>query len=241
MLLVGEDAKTEEIPTDHVCQTQIIKGKRLIQVLSQQNGMISIFRVILFMGDFAVCTVLLSVTPEIAKMVYSNVSISTNVNNLPVNTIKEKMKRVANTCLYLDKVLPQNYLSWDNITNQRIYFSTTIDFSHETLSLIIKSTFDLFAEMKTKLSPRSVDRQDSVSGAHQRIERLWSFNDQMAIKLGFGQLGNDEDLSKLKLISIGVSKGLRHPSQMSAMNGGWVRQSSSQRQQGGYKPPKPPD
>lgn len=71
------------------------------------------------------------------------------------------------------------------------------------------------AEMKAKLS-LSADRQDPVSSARRRAERLRSFNTRSATKRGkpldFGQLEDDEDISEfseLKLINNGVSRNVQ--------------------------------
>lgn len=90
-----------------------------------------------------VCAVVLSITTEIAE------KICCNVDGL---LITEKIEKVAKFCVYrLDKVLSQNYYTWDDITNLRIYFPTSSNISHDTLSRIFKTTFDEFAEMTKKV------------------------------------------------------------------------------------------
>ncbi|KAI7742822.1 hypothetical protein M8C21_005662 [Ambrosia artemisiifolia] len=97
-----------------------------------------------------ICAAILSVTTEVADKICSSVHTTTNVGDNLVITAEEKLEQVAKFCLYrLDKLLSQNYFSWDDVMNLRIYFSASSNISHETLSLIIQSKFDEFNE-KTK-------------------------------------------------------------------------------------------
>lgn len=100
-----------------------------------------------------ICAVVLSITTEIAKKICS---VSLNADDVLVITAEEKMERVAKFCIYrLDKVLLQNFFSWDNVTNLRIYLPTSSGISHETLSLIFKTTFDEFAETTKRVKIRT--------------------------------------------------------------------------------------
>ncbi|XP_071706176.1 diphthine--ammonia ligase-like [Rutidosis leptorrhynchoides] len=93
-----------------------------------------------------ICAVILSITTETAN------KICFNADNLPSITVEEKTKRVAKFCVYrLDKVLSENHFSWDDLMNLRIYYSTSHDISHETLSLIFKNVFDEFSETTKKV------------------------------------------------------------------------------------------
>ncbi|XP_071741975.1 uncharacterized protein [Rutidosis leptorrhynchoides] len=74
----------------------------------------------------------------------------------------------------------------------------------------LKAMHDSFersnAEIKAKLS-WSADRQDSVSTARRRAEKLRSFNARSAIKrVDFGQIEDDEDLSEFSEMKVGNRK-----------------------------------
>ncbi|KAI3799559.1 hypothetical protein L1987_34858 [Smallanthus sonchifolius] len=144
MLFVEDDTDTEEVVNDHA--------------MSEVNPFDSCFQPEKWHDECLqkcvvhgrICAVILSITTEIADKICSNEHISTNGNDNLIITAEEKMEKVARFCLYrLDKVLSQNYFSWDDVMNLRIYFSASSNISHETLSLIIKSKFDEFSE-KTK-------------------------------------------------------------------------------------------
>ncbi|XP_024968616.1 diphthine--ammonia ligase isoform X2 [Cynara cardunculus var. scolymus] len=102
-----------------------------------------------------ICAVILSITTEIAKKICSDKFISANADDLLIITAEEKMERAAKFCVYrLDKVLLQNFFSWDDVTNLRIYLSTSSGISHETLSVIFKTTFDEFAKTTKTMTIR---------------------------------------------------------------------------------------
>ncbi|KAJ9540209.1 hypothetical protein OSB04_026715 [Centaurea solstitialis] len=93
-----------------------------------------------------ICAASLSITTEIAKKICSD-AISANADDLLTITAEENMGRVAKFCVYrLDKVLLQNFFSWDDVMNMRIYLPTSSGISHETLSGIFKTAFDEFDE-----------------------------------------------------------------------------------------------
>ncbi|XP_042046236.1 diphthine--ammonia ligase-like [Salvia splendens] len=91
-----------------------------------------------------ICAAVISITQEIvAKICY---------NESECKAIIQKLVRVAEFCIYLlDEVLLENDLSWDDILNLRIYFSTSPETSHGALSTIFTNAFTEFAEMSKRI------------------------------------------------------------------------------------------
>nr|XP_043634845.1 diphthine--ammonia ligase [Erigeron canadensis]XP_043634846.1 diphthine--ammonia ligase [Erigeron canadensis] len=142
MLFVEDVTKTEEVDDDHVMLTH--KGIPFDICFQSEKWHDECLQKCLIHGR--ICVVILSITSEIAEKICSD------ADDLPAITIEEKMERVAKFCvLRLDKVLLQSYFSWDDVTNMRIYFSTSQAISHETLSFIFKRSYDKFAETSKKM------------------------------------------------------------------------------------------
>ncbi|KAK2968296.1 hypothetical protein RJ640_016228 [Escallonia rubra] len=101
-----------------------------------------------------ICAVILSITAEVAARIYVDAAAGTNQENVDaqISLSKGRMERIARFCIYrLDKILVENCFAWDDATNLRIYFPTSLHISHETLSLIFATAFDEFAEMSGRV------------------------------------------------------------------------------------------
>nr|GMD59006.1 diphthine--ammonia ligase isoform X1 [Ipomoea batatas] len=97
-----------------------------------------------------VCAAILSVTEELAQSICSK-SIPTVGGDGDLNILvkEDQLKRIAQFCIYrLDKILLENNLSWDDILNFRVYFTTRLNISHRTVSEIFANVFSEFAQIR---------------------------------------------------------------------------------------------
>ncbi|XP_057778720.1 diphthine--ammonia ligase [Salvia miltiorrhiza] len=99
-----------------------------------------------------ICAAAISITQEIAAKICSQTtSPAYNESECKAHTQK-KIVRIAEFCIYLlNEVLLENDLSWDDILNLRIYFSTSPETSHAALSTIFTNAFTEFAEMSRRI------------------------------------------------------------------------------------------
>lgn len=100
------------------------------------------------------CTVVVSLTPEIAAKVQQERNNLTygNDSEWKPNTEKE-IRRLAEFCIYiLDGVLLENDFSWADVMTLRIYFTSSLVTSHATLSAIFTNVFNEFGEMSTRMA-----------------------------------------------------------------------------------------
>ncbi|KAJ0704750.1 putative diphthine--ammonia ligase [Helianthus annuus] len=142
VLFVEDDTDTEEVVNDHDMSDLKHEVNPFDSCFQPEKWHDECLQKCVVHGR--ICAAVLSITTEIADKICSSVD-----DNLIV-TAEEKLEQIAKFCLYrLDKVLSQNYFSWDDVMNLRIYFPASSSISHETLSLIIQSKFDEFSE-KTK-------------------------------------------------------------------------------------------
>lgn len=97
-----------------------------------------------------ICSVILSITDELVVKICSDESAGPNRDDVghQKNFTEGQMEIIARFCLYsLDKILLENCFSWDDATNMRLYYPTSLHISHNTLSLIFTRVFIEFAEM----------------------------------------------------------------------------------------------
>ncbi|CBI22361.3 hypothetical protein VitviT2T_021477 [Vitis vinifera] len=98
-----------------------------------------------------ICVIVLSVTNELAMKVCSE-SPGCNRNNQDHRFGNEQIDRITRFCIYLlDKVLAGNGFSWEDITNLKFYFPTSLCMPLETLSLMFTNAFNEFAEMSQRI------------------------------------------------------------------------------------------
>ncbi|CAA3025741.1 Hypothetical predicted protein [Olea europaea subsp. europaea] len=97
-------------------------------------------------------TTVVSVTQEVAAKIFSETKNA--IYDLPHKVVSEAgISRIAEFCIYsADKVLLENFFSWDDVLTLRIYFSTNIQISHETLSTIFTSAFNEFGQMSRRIN-----------------------------------------------------------------------------------------
>ncbi|KAL8247462.1 hypothetical protein R6Q59_008678 [Mikania micrantha] len=152
VLFVKDDTNTEEAFNDHVVSDLNYEVNQFDLYFQPEKWHDECLQKCVVHGR--ICAAILSITNEIAGKICLNVHTSKNVNDNVIITAEEKLENVAEFCLYrLDKVLSQNCFSWDDVMNLRIYFSTSSNIPHETLSLIIQSKFDEFGEKTKKVKP----------------------------------------------------------------------------------------
>uniref|UniRef100_A0A5B6Z3Q4 Diphthine--ammonia ligase n=3 Tax=Davidia involucrata TaxID=16924 RepID=A0A5B6Z3Q4_DAVIN len=116
-----------------------------------------------------ICAVILSITDELAVKICSE---STGVNQVDgdqqTSLTEGQVERIARFCIYLlDKILLENYFSWDDAMNLRLYFPTSLHMSQERLSLMFINVFKEFAEMtrRVKISKEPIFNLVPVLGA----------------------------------------------------------------------------
>jgi diphthine-ammonia ligase len=94
------------------------------------------------------CAAIISVTDELAVKICSQEFSSSSQDNIACQDLvtEAKIEMVARFCANcVDKVLAENNFSWDDATNMRVYYRTSLNMSHETMSRILGSVFDEFS------------------------------------------------------------------------------------------------
>ncbi|XP_016490242.2 LOW QUALITY PROTEIN: diphthine--ammonia ligase [Nicotiana tabacum] len=101
-----------------------------------------------------VCTAILSVTEELAWKICSNANVAGLADlksNGPVE--EEQVILIARFCIYrLDKILLEYNFTWDDVLNFRLYFASSLNIPHRTLSRIFTDVFNEFAQMSQRVS-----------------------------------------------------------------------------------------
>ncbi|KAJ8564941.1 hypothetical protein K7X08_001401 [Anisodus acutangulus] len=100
-----------------------------------------------------ICTAILSVSEELAAKICSltNDACPDNLKSKGL-TEEEQVIMIARFCIYrLDKVLLENNFSWDDVMNFRLYFTSSVNIRHGTLSRIFSDVFNEFAQMSRRI------------------------------------------------------------------------------------------
>ncbi|KAM3234978.1 diphthine-ammonia ligase isoform X1 [Capsicum annuum] len=100
-----------------------------------------------------ICTAILSVTEELAAKICSLTSVACPDDVKSKGLVdEEQVIIIARFCIYrLDKVLLENNLSWADVMNFRLYFASSINITHGTLSQIFSDVFNEFAQMSQRI------------------------------------------------------------------------------------------
>ncbi|XP_059665726.1 diphthine--ammonia ligase isoform X2 [Cornus florida] len=100
-----------------------------------------------------ICAIILSITDELAVKICSESASTNQVDGDRRTFLTEgKMKKIARFSIYLlDKILLESYFTWDDTMNLRLYYPTSLEMSHETLSVMFSNVFNEFAEMSGRV------------------------------------------------------------------------------------------
>lgn len=123
-----------------------------------------------------ICTVILSVTEELAAKICSLASVACPANVMSKGLVeKEQVILIARFCISrLDKVLSENNFSWDDIMNFRLYFASNLNISHGTLSEIFSDVFNELVQMsrRNKVDAEPILNIVPVLGAGRSLSTL---------------------------------------------------------------------
>ncbi|XP_059291304.1 diphthine--ammonia ligase isoform X2 [Lycium ferocissimum] len=100
-----------------------------------------------------ICTAILSVTEELAAKICSLTNVAWHADVKSKSLVEEEQViMIARFCIYrLDKVLLENDFSWDDVMNLRLYFASSLNIPHGTLSQIFSDVFNEFAQMSRRI------------------------------------------------------------------------------------------
>ncbi|CAA2954688.1 Hypothetical predicted protein [Olea europaea subsp. europaea] len=98
-----------------------------------------------------ICSAVVSVTQEIAaKICYEIKNAAYDPQSRVVS--EAGIGRIAEFCIYvIDQVLIENIFSWGDVLTLRIYYSTSLQISYETLSTIFNRAFNEFGQMSSRV------------------------------------------------------------------------------------------
>ncbi|KAK4371458.1 hypothetical protein RND71_010933 [Anisodus tanguticus] len=100
-----------------------------------------------------ICTAILSVSEELAAKFCSLTNDACPGNPKSKGLIEEEQViMIARFCIYrLNKVLLENNFSWDDVMNFRLYFASSGNIPHGTLSRIFSDVFNESAQMSRRI------------------------------------------------------------------------------------------
>lgn len=99
-----------------------------------------------------ICAVILSITCEIAARVCSESLDASQSKDCQTSQADGGMGRLSRFCIYLlNKIIVENNFSWEDVTNLRLYFPTSLSMPMVTLSAIFSSAFDELAVMNPRM------------------------------------------------------------------------------------------
>ncbi|KAJ8562698.1 hypothetical protein K7X08_031150 [Anisodus acutangulus] len=100
-----------------------------------------------------ICTAILSVSEELAAKFCSLTNDACPGNPKSKGLIEEEQViMIARFCIYrLNKVLLENNFSWDDVMNFRLYFASSVNYPHGTLSRIFSDVFNESAQMSRRI------------------------------------------------------------------------------------------
>ncbi|KAF6136194.1 hypothetical protein GIB67_001603 [Kingdonia uniflora] len=132
-----------------------------------------------------ICIGMLSIQDDLAATLCSEkLKSDQNRRDCRYFGTQKHMKVIVRFCIYLlDKILLDHGFTWENITNLRFYFPTTLGMPSEILSVIFMDAFSEFSEMnqRMKLSKEeSIFNLIPVLGAGRSAE---SMNDIITCEL----------------------------------------------------------
>ncbi|KAG5582290.1 hypothetical protein H5410_052917 [Solanum commersonii] len=123
-----------------------------------------------------ICTVILSVTEELAAKNCSLPSVACPANVMSKGLVEnEQVILIARFCISrLDKVLSENNFSWDDVMNFRLYFASNHNISHGTLSAIFSDVFNELVQMsrRNKVDAEPILNIVPVLGAGRSLSTL---------------------------------------------------------------------
>ncbi|KAH9658894.1 diphthamide synthase [Citrus sinensis] len=99
-----------------------------------------------------ICAVILSITCEIAARICSESLDAGQSKDCQTSQADGGMGRLSRFCIYLlNKIIVENNFSWEDVTNLRLYFPTSLSMPMVTLSAIFSSAFDELAVMNPRM------------------------------------------------------------------------------------------
>lgn len=99
-----------------------------------------------------ICAVILSITCEIAARICSESLDASQSKDCQTSQADGGMGRLSRFCIYLlNKIIVENNFSWEDVTNLRLYFPTSLSMPMVTLSAIFSSAFDELAVMNPRM------------------------------------------------------------------------------------------
>lgn len=99
-----------------------------------------------------ICAVILSITCEIAARICSESLDASQSKDCQTSQADGGMGRLSRFCIYLlNKIIVENNFSWEDVTNLRLYFPTSLSMPMVTLSAIFSSVFDELAVMNPRM------------------------------------------------------------------------------------------
>lgn len=147
ILYVADGVETEESVIDHIMPDQSSEVAQNQWDFQHRHWHDSCIQKCIVKGK--ICAVILSITDEHSVKIRSDGPSGAYQDGVDhQNLIPEgQMERIARFCLYrLGRILLENCFSWDDAMNLRLYFSTSLQMSHETLLRIFTDAFNELTE-----------------------------------------------------------------------------------------------
>lgn len=142
VLYAADDTETK---TDFVTQDLSIETAQSYWGFGHEDWHDSCFQKCIIHGK--ICAAILSITDELAAKICSECA-GENQEVCPNSRTERQMDRLARFSIFLiDGFLSKNHFSWNDVTNLRLYYPTSLQLSHESLSLIFTAAFNEFVEM----------------------------------------------------------------------------------------------
>lgn len=142
VLYAADDTETK---TDFVTQDLPIETAQSYWGFGHEDWHDSCFQKCIIHGK--ICAAILSITDELAAKICSECA-GENQEVCPNSRTERQMDRLARFCIFLiDGFLSETHFSWNDVTNLRLYYPTSLQLSHESLSLIFTAAFNEFVEM----------------------------------------------------------------------------------------------
>lgn len=99
-----------------------------------------------------ICAVILSITSEIAASICSESLDANQSKDCQISQADGQMGRLSRFCIYLlNKIIVENNFSWEDVTNLRLYFPTSLSMPMVTLSAMFSRAFNELAVMDPRM------------------------------------------------------------------------------------------